>query len=506
MPRKRPSSPSKRPVKAKAAATAETFPTQVRIRMYRPGLGECFLLTFPRLGQPFHMLIECGVILGTPNAAQKMKQVVNDIRQATGGRLDLVVATHRHWDKVSGFVQAKDEFDKMKIGSVWLPWIEDPHDADAVKLRRGTGPTPGFNAIENLRKMSRQVLYLRGGDGPLKLESVPGVQVFILGPPSVSPDYDRAKAAFKESQKTAASPFDESYRISSSDAKNQPAFAGYFGGGGSQRSEDWRQIGKKAKLVTPRFRVGFEETLNDSSLVMAIELAGDAGESKVLLFPGDAQTASWLSWYEYVWPATAPPDDPRATTCRKLLQQTVFYKVSHHGSHSGTPLELGLEMMTSPELVAMISVDHAMALNKRWMMPSPDVVAALSEKTRGRVIRSDQGVPATFPAALSTPERQQFSRSVSSKELYIDYVVAIPQLTAAERQKSEAKWTAANDRRVYLVDKKLAGTIKPSEEVELRELEQLMDDYLSTVAPTGIGLLTELRETVDRIKGRAPQK
>src|SRR5205814_10221079 len=41
----------------------------VTVRMYRQGLGDCFLLAFPtgQAGQAFYTLIDCGVIFGTQN-------------------------------------------------------------------------------------------------------------------------------------------------------------------------------------------------------------------------------------------------------------------------------------------------------------------------------------------------------------------------------------------------------------------------------------------------------
>src|SRR5207248_2666973 len=113
-----------------------TGPDQPRIRMYRHGLGDCILLTLPRpRGGPGHVLIDCGV-LGT--GPRRMAAVAEDLHRTTGGRLDVVVATHAHWDHVSGFVQARGLFDQMDIGEVWLPWTEDPNDpaAAAVRARR----------------------------------------------------------------------------------------------------------------------------------------------------------------------------------------------------------------------------------------------------------------------------------------------------------------------------------------------------------------------------------
>jgi len=155
--------------------------------------------------------------------------------------------------------------------------------------------------------------------------------------------------------------------------------------------------------------------------------------------------------------APVATDDPNGVTCAMLLRNTVLYKVSHKGSMTGTAMQIGLDMMTRPDLVAMISVDHEEALKKRWLMPAPGLLAALDSRTRGRIIRSDAGVPRTKgkDSDLSNAEWQEFQHSVHLTDLYIDLDVSIPQVTAGERKKLEANWTAANERRVYLVDRSL---------------------------------------------------
>jgi hypothetical protein len=124
------------------------------------------------------------------------------------------------------------------------------------------------------------------------------------------------------------------------------------------------------------------------------------------------------------------------------------------------------------------------------------VVKALAQKTDGRIISSEEGV--TTPTA--SQESAAFTRSVRQTELYIDYSIELPQPTREQVQKSEANWELANERRVYLIDKKLAGTIKPEEEAELREIEELVDEYLSATAPRGFDFLEELRASLDIVK------
>jgi hypothetical protein len=59
----------------------------VRIRMYRHGLGDCFLISFRRPGEKgdpsFHILIDCGIIPGNPKAQERIKEVVRNIKKTT---------------------------------------------------------------------------------------------------------------------------------------------------------------------------------------------------------------------------------------------------------------------------------------------------------------------------------------------------------------------------------------------------------------------------------------
>lgn len=91
-----------------------------------------------------------------------------------------------------------------------------------------------------------------------------------------------------------------------------------------------------------------------------------------------------------------------------LLQRTVLYKVGHHGSHNATLREKGVEMMSNLKL-ALLPVDHQMALKKRWNnMPLPELLSRLEEKTGGAVIRIDQDLP------------KGLTQTVKSSELYYE--------------------------------------------------------------------------------------
>jgi hypothetical protein len=76
----------------------------------------------------------------------------------------------------------------------------------------------------------------------------------------------------------------------------------------------------------------------------------------------------------------------KKVTSPDLLARAVFYKVGHH--------QQGLEKMTNLR-VAMIPVDHDMAVKKPWgAMPLDELVKRLNEVSRAALLRVGQPVPA----------------------------------------------------------------------------------------------------------------
>jgi hypothetical protein len=131
---------------------------QVRIRMYRRLLGDCFLIT---IGDPkaardkrAHILIDCGVLQHVPNEAGLMKEVAADLRETVGDYVDLLVITHEHWDHISGFAHARQALiDTLKINELWLAWTERRGDAQADAYRAKS--TPAKKVVERLSRTTR---------------------------------------------------------------------------------------------------------------------------------------------------------------------------------------------------------------------------------------------------------------------------------------------------------------------------------------------------------------
>jgi beta-lactamase superfamily II metal-dependent hydrolase len=115
----------------------------VKIRMYRHGHGDCFLLAFRGSnGQPVYVLIDCGYKPGSNEAygLSDIRTIINHIGASTDNRLDLVIVTHEHQDHVNGFGKAgTSDFDPIAMNEAWFAWTESPTDKLAIELRRRYG-------------------------------------------------------------------------------------------------------------------------------------------------------------------------------------------------------------------------------------------------------------------------------------------------------------------------------------------------------------------------------
>lgn len=212
---------------APVAAPGSPTKYRVRVRMYRHGLGDCFLLTFPRKGKaaPLQMLIDCGALARDGAFMTGLVEHIHKTVAPKGGkgRLDVVAATHEHKDHLSGFNQAREVFNtKFDFGAVWLGWTENLTKPEIEKIKSarrkaaetlraalampGVGPelagvrdllqfsgeedTTGSRtvaeALEYLKLRGSEtgdLRYLEPGQEPIALDGVDGVRVYVLGPP-----------------------------------------------------------------------------------------------------------------------------------------------------------------------------------------------------------------------------------------------------------------------------------------------------------------------------------
>lgn len=468
----------------------------VTIRMYRAGFGDCFVLRFEEGDQRRHVLIDCGVHHQDEEGKARMPAAVQDIASFTDYHLDLAVISHDHTDHVTGFEYAREQFEPISIDQLWLSWAEKETDTEAgqildeyarnqeaLKEVQKAAKKQGRDLSEYVRSRmveSDGLGWLRAKVGlkqtrfcepgsQLSVPGIEGVRCYALAPPRchellarTSP-YDPRGDMYGLAGMTAIAgslwaaaanqlgtpPADGSGR----DELGELAFpfgrehrrpAQWLEGGRIElgREEDatavaaqtarycepgdeWRRIDAEWMGAAETLAMGVGSNKNNTSLVLAIELVES---QQVLLFVGDAQIQNWQSWKDCPWEKSGLPADFTAD----LLSRVVLYKVGHHGSHNATAKKDGLELMTSPDLVALIPVDIKFANSQDWPHPADAVLAALQDKACDRVaeakpLAGDPIVPTPTSRPLSHEGEDFASRLHAAKvqpdDLYLEYTV-----------------------------------------------------------------------------------
>jgi len=421
---------------------ADTKPTKITVRSYQVGFGDCFLLIFKYddKSEKF-VLIDFGST-GLPDNFPKnqMLLVARNIMQRCRGKLDIVVATHRHKDHISGFDTdgAKIEI-KLPDGSITemstgeiikackpeiviQPWTEAPEleetAREAEKLlnekeikakqkladdndskfftanlqnmhkvanivveearRLGTKATAegtmGFvqplaeemkglltvmgenniknaSAVKNLREMSQKnPLYVHYGINIETLKEIlPGVDVEILGPPTVE-QHDRILRQRSrddeefwmlralnlnywqlqaETSELTTEQTDNQNDLPNHPFPNAPTYENF-----SPSHTRWfirRMREVRAEQLLGIVRI-LDKSMNNTSVILLFVV-----DDKRLLFPGDAQIENW----EHVFNKREDEDEERERQrLLELLKDTTLYKVGHHGSRNATPKSL----------------------------------------------------------------------------------------------------------------------------------------------------------------------
>lgn len=357
-------------------------PTSVTIFSYQVGFGDCFLLRFNYDGdRPRHVLIDFGTT-GLPDDVERdqMVKVATDIGAKCGGRLEAVVATHRHADHISGFATNQAETASgniirgLDIELVIQPWTEAPDaevdslgpeivDSDkrsmaarqralnamhgmseqvlamleSKALRRaapavrdqleflGRDNLKNAAAVENLMTMGRRNIYAYHGSDAGLGELLPGVETIVLGPPTLRQTETIRKQKSRDP--------DEYWHLSLSALEADRSFSdegvGLFPG---HETFPASKLPMETRWIAGRIdeaRAGqflslvraLDRQMNNTSLILLFEAGG-----KKLLFSGDAQIENWRYALSSEFAAK--------------LDEVDLYKVGHHGSLNATPKSL----------------------------------------------------------------------------------------------------------------------------------------------------------------------
>lgn len=463
--------------------------------MYNVGeLGDCFLLTFKEGTSVCRVLIDCGSFRNSKASISRMQLIANHLKKELKNDLiDIVVGTHQHNDHVSGFVHAETIF-KDLVDKVWLSWLDNPADPFArrvyneqkkllatikqiygnakkagiaqhmyavkdilsfysVNADDGGDPEIPAKGIEILKSIGKKpVEYLNPGDRlPLPNFNQSQVKVYVLGPPrkrellfdkdpKKGESYDHSLAlelASNNADKILSAvnnrlpgvqdrdesefPFNNSFKNKEIDKDLKKIYRA--------DKNKWRVIDNDWLEDADSLALFLDTFTNNSSLVLAFELVKSG---KVLLFAADAQTGNWLSWDSIKWKGVKA-----GFTTKTLLENTVLYKVGHHGSHNAT-LVAGLEAMHHEELVAMIPVDKndpnikgstpkpgSKKKPRTWKMPAKNLFKRLKEKTKNRVLRMDEGfAEGCSPTVPNSTWKKLPNKPIISKDkLYVEYTI-----------------------------------------------------------------------------------
>ncbi len=435
-----------------------------RVRMYRVGFGDFFLITLPTGNASHHILIDCGVHAGD---IQSIRDAVTNMAEETGQHLSLVVATHRHADHISGFATCAEQFREFAVDMVWMSWWDDPTNQTARKYqanlqaiaataqihlglraatdiaaRQGlammgnitgdlfaTGTSTGGGrlagndaALAMLRGVPQSAdyrfkseparRYYKAGDKPelpADLEAV-GLTVEVLGPPideNLVAQMNNAAEQYlslvgERPEVSRLRPFGDDRQVSASDYP-QRAFDPYVP----------RELPRLLRSVLPDSALQVarkaDNTINNQSLVLHFTFAG-----RSLLFVGDAQWGDWANFL-YGDAAVGRSSLQIRPDSANLLAGADFYKVGHHGSTNATPIDAIKALRDGCAAMCSTQPDCYGQESKGSEVPRVPLLDALQKKTKNRLVRSDQiaagrdeptaGLPKDLPPNFSTPGR-----------------------------------------------------------------------------------------------------
>lgn len=353
---------------AKKSSGKKKSGTQIQLRMYNVGFGDCFLLRIPTDDGERRMLVDCGYHSQGKGKFSDI-ELVNQIKADLDGEpLNVVVATHRHQDHISGFGE-KELWKGIAVEEVWLPFTADPEAAnDEPALRawqglmeaaRGLWDDQGkltaaavsalsardpeerqaaefmlWNARANAPGIENLLTGMKRGDGRASRRrflpqarkkypthfttpALPGVKIHVLGPP-VDPVFRKNKKvpeswAFGDGTSAAGDPIDSvfpaEWRVPPKRLPDKKPF--------TDSTLAKIRLFNDDLLYAAKALEGF---INGESLVLVLEI----GKARILL-TGDAEVGTWMTIL----------DNEAALA---VAASATFVKVGHHGSHNATPI------------------------------------------------------------------------------------------------------------------------------------------------------------------------
>ena len=405
-------------------------PVSATLYAFNVGFGDCSLLRFDYSDNARrHVLIDFGSTRQPSDVKSRpknfMKKVAEQIKEICEGKLDVVIATHRHKDHIDGFrtntkgTAPGNVIASCNPGIVLQPWTEHPdaptdaaeapaNDPDSQNFARslyemeryaqnlfkaskrndglkvfnaeerkslaffGENNIANKSAVKNLMTMgSRNPQYLNFGKKVSLGSLLPGVEVDVLGPPTLKQHGEIRKQRTRHETEywhLQANAISKALNLRSSPL-------GLFDSVEEESIPAWADWGKERlnriqRNSTMKIVRRLDRQMNNTSLILLFSV-----NDKALLFPGDAQ---WENW------SYALSDQET----REKLKSVDLYKVGHHGSLNATPKSLWKlfenrsKQLTPDRMHSIMSTKEGVhGHTKETAVPKKNLVDALDAET-----------------------------------------------------------------------------------------------------------------------------
>lgn len=363
---------------------------QLVIYAYNVLFGDAILVEVPDGAARRFLLIDVGNVLSGPGSAdQPLLGVVKDIKERTGGGIDLYISTHEHMDHVQGLLYAKQNGCELYLKTAWMTASANPdyyaNHPDARKkrlelqqaaeaFRQTLGPSalpPALSAlleinarstddcVDYLRQAADKVHYLYLGAALEGLHPFTQTKLRVLAPEENTAVYFDSVAHLTPA---AGAPVG---------ARVRPLPLPGIDAGSFYELVDRMDNGLSESLFA------IDRAANNTSLVVELTWRG-----KRFLFPGDAELKSWQKMVQ-----------------AGVLQPVDMLKVGHHGSGNGTPPPSILDRILPParrkQALAVVSTCEGVYNG----VPDAQTLDALRARTSR--VYSTLDVPVGQPAVIS---------------------------------------------------------------------------------------------------------